>query len=336
MNILIIGGTRFLGRALAEAALTAGHKVTLFNRGKTNADLFPEAEKLHGDRMTDEGLALLKGRKWDVAIDTCGYISRAVSLTADLLAENVGQYVFISSISVYGPPMEANLDESGTVLKLPEGTPETTEEVTGGNYGPLKVLCENAAEAAFPGRTLQVRSGLIVGPHDPTDRFTYWPVRIARGGDVLCPPANAPIQIIDARDQAAWIIRMAEAGKSGIYNVTGPDTALTFGTVTETCNQASGKHAQLIPASESFLLEKEVSPWQDMPLWLDTESASMSTINIQKALADSLTYRPLSDTVRDILAWFNQERSGDDELRTGIKPEREAEVLVAWREQMQS
>ncbi|MDX1992290.1 MAG: NAD-dependent epimerase/dehydratase family protein [bacterium] len=332
MDILVIGGTRFLGRAIVEAALNAGHHVTMFNRGRSNADLFPQVEKLQGDRMNADDLAQFNGRTWDAVVDTCGYVPRAVRLTAEALRDSVKQYVFISTISVYGPPLSETLDETGRVQPMPENVAPDTEEVTGETYGPLKVLCEQTAESIFPGRTLHVRSGLIVGPHDPTDRFTYWPVRIARGGDVLCPPGNSPIQIIDARDQAAWIIRMIEAGKSGVYNVTGPAQPLTFGEVTRTCNVVGGSAANLIEADADFLLEKEVGPWVDLPLWLPESDADMSRIQIGKALADGLTFRPLEDTVRDTLAWFDSERGRDGELKYGIKPDREAEVLAAWRE----
>jgi 2'-hydroxyisoflavone reductase len=227
MKLLILGGTVFLGRHLTEAALAAGHDVTLFNRGQHNANLYPDLEKLRGDR--DGGLDVLKGRTWDAVVDTCGYIPRLVRDSASLLSDAVDHYTFISTLSVYDDFRVRGLREEAAVGTLDD---ETVEAVTGGSkgtYGPLKALCEQAAEAAMPGRVLCARPGLMVGPYDPTDRFTYWPVRVARGGQVLVPPTpQAPVQFIDARDLATWVMRMAEHNKTGVYNATGPAERLTF------------------------------------------------------------------------------------------------------------
>jgi 2'-hydroxyisoflavone reductase len=228
MKLLILGGTVFLGRHLTEAALAAGHDVTLFNRGQHNANLYPDLEKLRGDR--DGGLDVLKGRTWDAVVDTCGYIPRLVRDSASLLSDAVDHYTFISTLSVYRDFRVRGLREEAPVGTLDDETVE--EEVTAGSrgtYGPLKALCEQAAEAAMPGRVLCARPGLMVGPYDPTDRFTYWPVRVARGGQVLVPPTpQAPVQFIDARDLATWVMRMAEHNKTGVYNATGPAERLTF------------------------------------------------------------------------------------------------------------
>ena len=326
MKVLILGGTRFLGRALVDAALARGHEVSLFNRGSTNPNIYPDVEKLRGDR--DGNLDVLKGRTWDAVVDTCGYVPRIVGASARLLADSVEHYTFISSISVYDESVHTtpDADESAPLATLKD---ETVEEVTGETYGGLKVLCEQAAENAMPGRVLNVRSGLIVGPHDPTDRFTYWPVKVWRNETVLAPPRDAALQIIDARDQAGWIIRMAEQRKAGVYNVTGPDDRLTYGEVLGTCREVVGDDAAaVIHADEAFLLENEIQPWMHLPLWLPTANAGLSQVNIDKALVDGLTFRPLKSIVQDTLDWFKEE-CGDEPLRGGSLPdERETELLA--------
>lgn len=330
MKLLIIGGTKFLGRAIVEAALTNGHELTLFNRGSTNPDLFPHVEKLRGDR--DGDLAPLNGRTWDAVIDTCGFVPRVVEKSAERLKDQVEHYTFISTISVYSNDVytKPGTDENGPLAHLED---ETTEVITGDTYGGLKVLCEEAVDAAFLGRSLIVRPGLIVGPHDPTDRFTYWPVKAARSGDVLAPPADAPVQIIDVRDLAEWIVRMVEQRKTGEYNATGPNYTLTFGTVLDTCSQAAeGRGAVVIHADEEFLLDHEIQPWNDLPLWLPTSHAGMSQINVDKAVRDGLTFRALSDTVRATLAWYKTARGLETPLKAGIAPEREGEILAAWKQ----
>lgn len=331
MKILIIGGTVFLGRALVEAALARGHTITLFNRGQHNPELFPDAEKLRGDRARD--LSALRGRRWDAAIDTCGYVPRVVRASAELLADAVEHYTFISSISVY-----ARLERPGTDERAPVGTltDPGVEEVTGETYGPLKALCEQAAEAAMPGRVLTVRPGLIVGPHDPTDRFTYWPVRVARGGEVLAPADPAThVQVIDVRDLAEWSLRMVEAGKIGTYNATGPDYTLTMGELLEISRQVSGSDARFTWAGAQFLLDEGVRPWSEIPLWIpaeaDPDAAGFSDVSCARAIAEGLVFRPLGETVRDTLAW-HAARPADHAWRAGLDPEREAGLLRKWRE----
>ncbi|HET9866459.1 MAG TPA: NAD-dependent epimerase/dehydratase family protein, partial [Nitrospira sp.] len=239
MRILIIGGTRFLGRHLVEAALARSHEVTLFNRGKSNPDLFPQLETILGDRETD--VEKLKGRIWDAVIDVAGYVPRVVRLSAEVLEPNVSRYVFISSVSVYDNFSKAGIDESDPVGKIED---ESVEEITGETYGPLKALCEKAVQELYRERALIVRPGLIVGPHDPTDRFTYWPVRVARGGDVLAPQKpEAPIQVVDVRDLADFIIKLIQENASGIYNATGPDYELTIGELLDVSKQVSGSNA---------------------------------------------------------------------------------------------
>jgi len=332
MNILILGGTVFVGRHLVEAALARGHRITLFNRGQRNPELFSGAdyaavEQLRGDRNGD--LAALEGKQWDVVIDTCGYIPRAVRLSAELLADQVAQYVFISTISVYTDMSEPGIDENSTLGRLAD---PTTEEVTGESYGPLKVLCEEAAEIAMPGRVLTIRPGLIVGPHDPTDRFTYWPVRVAQGGEILAPGnPQQQVQFIDVRDLAAWTIAMVEARQNGIYNATGPANPLTMQTFLNTCQSVAAPASHLTWVSEEFLQNAEVTPFLEIPLWVPAESAGLEQVNCQKAINAGLTFRPLTATISDTLAWHN-ERPSDYSLRAGISRERETALLAKWQE----
>jgi len=325
MKLLIIGGTRFLGRALAEAALAAGHELTLFNRGQSNPGLFPDVEELHGDR--DGGLGVLADQQWDAVIDTCGYVPRIVRASAEFLKDAADRYAFVSSISAYAGFATVGMDENAPLGTMED---ETVEEITNETYGPLKVLCEKAvSEVMGEERALHIRAGLIVGPYDLSDRFTYWPYRLAKGGDVLAPGSpDAPVQIIDVRDLAEWIIRAVEAGLSGPYNATGPDYRLSMGQVLDTCRTVSGSDANLIWVSDEFLQENEVGAYVEMPLWVPAgeEYAGFDTVNCQKAIGDGLVFRPLADTVRDTLAWL-QTRPSDYQWRGGLKPERETELL---------
>jgi len=328
MRILILGGTIFLGRYLVEAAQARGHEVTLFNRGKHNPDLFPEVEKLQGDRNSD--LSALQGRRWDAVVDTCGYFPRQVRESAGLLADSVGHYTFISSISAYSDYTKKDMDESGPVGKLED---ETVEEVTGETYGPLKALCEQAAENALPGRTLNIRPGLIVGPHDPSDRFTYWPCRVAKGGEVLAPgDPDMLVQIIDVRDLAEWNVRMIEANRTGLYNATGPEQPLIMRQVLEESKAVSGSDADLVWTDDKWLVEQGVGVWMELPLWIpdDEEHKGFSAISIRKAVMDGMTFRALGVTIQDTLAWAAT-RPADYTWRAGMKPEREQELLAAWR-----
>ncbi|MBI1742816.1 SDR family oxidoreductase [Candidatus Acetothermia bacterium] len=328
MKFLILGGTIFLGRHLVDAALASGHTVTLFNRGQHNADLYPNVEKLRGNR--DGDLNALKGRRWDAVIDTCGYVPRVVKASAEFLANSVDHYTFISSISVFADFSKPDMDESAPVGKLKD---ESVEQITGETYGPLKALCEQAAERAMPGRMLNVRPGLIVGPHDPSDRFTYWPARIAQGGEVLAPgQPEYLVQIIDGRDLAQWTLKMVEQKKIGIYNATGPEYTLTLGTVLEGCKAVSKSDARFVWVDEKFLLESKVTPWTEIPLWVPQEkdNAGFSAVNCQKAITAGLKFRPIAETIRDTLAW-NTTRPSNTERRSGLKPEKEKELLQNWQ-----
>ncbi|HYN84352.1 MAG TPA: hypothetical protein VER32_03810 [Pyrinomonadaceae bacterium] len=342
MKLLILGGTMFLGRHLTEAALARGHEVTLFNRGRHNPELFPEVEKLRGER--DGGLEVLRGRVWDAVIDTSGFVPRVVRASAALLAPSVKRYVFISSISVFADFSRPVEDEGAPLGALAGGS---AEEVTGESYGPMKALCERAVEEELPGRALNIRPGLIVGPHDTTVRFVYWPRRVARGGEVLAPGRpDAGVQVIDARDLAEWTLGMTEEGATGVYNATGPATPLAFGELLEECRRVSRSDARFTWVAEEFLLEAGVEPWSELPLWLPEGGEAgerfrhFQRVGVAKALAAGLTFRPLAETIRDTLVW-DESRGGAKaaEGKAGVAmpdktmtPERERELLAAWRD----
>jgi 2'-hydroxyisoflavone reductase len=319
VRLLIIGGTRFLGRALVEDALARGHEVTLFNRGQTNPELFPEAEKIHGDR--DGGLSALEGRSWDAVVDTCGYFPRVVRASAEALAGSVGRYAFISTISVYADLSEP-VDESSPLGTIED---ETVEEFGPEfqNYGPLKALCERAVQDVFGDRALIIRPGFIVGPHDPTDRFTYWPVRVARGGPMLAPgPPDRPFQFIDVRDLAAWTLRMVEEGSSGVFNATNEGVPLI--------ELLHGADIAWVP--DEWLVEQGVGE-EDLPLWSpDLAFGALHEADVSAAVARGLSFRPAEETARDTLEW----RGADAELATGLSADRESELLAAWRERRSS
>ena len=329
MKILMLGGTVFVGRSLVEQALAAGHAVTLFTRGRHNPDIFPQAESLRGDR--DGGLAVLESGRWDAVVDTCGYVPRIVRQSARLLSSRVEHYTFISSISVY-----ADFETVGADERYPTGTLDdpSVETVDAKTYGPLKALCERAVEEELPGRALIVRPGLIVGPNDPTDRFTYWPVRAARGGEVLAPGRpETPVQFIDVRDLTAWTLRMIEQRQTGVYNATGPWPETSMGELLQSCLQASASGAKIRWAEEKFLLENDAIPWTELPLWVpaEPENVGFHTSSIAKAVAAGLAFRPVAETVRDTLAW-NATLPPDRKLKAGLTAEKEAELLRLWAE----
>src|SRR4051812_19688467 len=327
-KILILGGTAFLGPALVAAARAHGHTLTLFNRGKTNPGRFTDLEQLHGDR--DGHLEPLAGRKWDVVIDDSGYVPRHVKDSATLLAPNVGHYVFVSTISVYAD-LGQPVDESSAVAKLKE----PTEKVTGETYGALKALCEEAASAALPGRVTIVRPGLIVGPEDPTDRFTYWPVRLQRGGEVLAPgnPSD-PVLYIDVRDLGNWIIdHVVEKKLTGTFNALGPSGKFGMGDLLDGCSKGVGGDAKLTWVDAAFLEKQNVQPWMEMTVWVpptgDEKYAGL--ISRDRAVKAGLTFRPTAETARDTLAWWNklpEERR--KKPHAGLAPEKEAATLAAW------
>jgi 2'-hydroxyisoflavone reductase len=332
MNVLILGGTRFLGRHLVHAALSRGHDVTLFNRGKTNTDLFPSVETLHGDRSVD--LSALRGRRWDAVIDTCGYVPAHAHMSARALADSTDVYAFVSSVSAYRDSDVAGIDESYPLATLPADEVEkvtSQAQITGENYGALKALCEGAVEQAVPGRAFIIRPGLIVGPHDPTDRFTFWVRRIGRGGDVLVPDTLfQPWQVIDARDLAQWMIAMIEGRQTGVFNATGPAHGLTFGEVVEACRRSESP-ANVVKARESFIVDEDAAGWEHLPLWLpssEREIAGFYKMNCKKAMDAGLAFRPVTETVRDTWDW---DRAREGELALGLSRERELELIAKWQ-----
>ena len=341
LSILILGGTGFTGPFQVSYALSRGHKVTVFNRGKTHPGELPkEAEQLIGDRNGQ--LDALKGRKWDVVIDIPTTLPVWVRDAAQILKGNVDRYVFISTISVYSDYSKPGMDESGPLAKYQgadamKETPETLLAARSRLYGPLKVLSEQEAEKWFPGKALIIRPGLIVGPGDETDRFTYWPVRLDRGGEVLAPGAPTdPVQFIDARDVAEWTIRMVEQGATGTFNATGPKSKLTIGEMLEGIKKVVTAESRFTWVDADFLSAQKVRPWSDMPVWVPPRegSAGFSEISISKALAKGLTFRPLPDTAKATLEWFRkQSAERQSKLKSGLKTEREAEVLAAWHAQ---
>ena len=341
MKLLIIGGSRFLGRHLVTAARARDHEVTLFNRGLHSSKLLTGVETIQGDRHSD--LAKLEGRRWDTVVDTCGMLPRAVRAAAEALSDSVDRYTFISTQNVYADISMPNVDEAAplttlTTEQLAEANAidTTGEPAYGKMYGGLKALCEQAAEEVMPGRVLTIRPGLIVGPYDYTDRFTYWVVRVARGGEVLAPGRpDRFIQFIDARDLAEWAVRMIEQRAAGVYNVNGPTNSVTMQSVLEECKSVSDSDASFTWVSEQFLLKEEVSAWSEMPLWLPEEAAphlkGFMFINCDKAVQAGLRHRPLTDTIRDTLVWHQTTRA-NEALKAGIDAEKEQTLLRKWHE----
>lgn len=327
MRLLVLGGTVFLGRHLVAEALARGHRVTLFHRGRHGADLFPEAERILGDR--DGGLSALADESWDAVVDTSGYVPRVVGAAARMLAPAVGFYVFVSSVSVYADFSPVGMDEDAPLGQMAD---PSVEEITGETYGPLKALCESEVRSAFGARCAVVRPGLIVGPHDPSDRFTYWPVRCQRGGEVLAPgDPERPVQFIDAGDLAAWIVTMCVRQAGGVFNAVGPTDPTTFGEMLETCRLVAGTGSSVTWVSERFLLNRDVAPWSEVPMWVPDEPgmAGFDSVSGARAFASGLTCRSVADTVRDTLAWHATLPS-DRTWHAGLTPEREADLLREW------
>ncbi|MEM1090363.1 MAG: NAD-dependent epimerase/dehydratase family protein [Pseudomonadota bacterium] len=324
-HLLILGGTGFLGPHIVKSALSRGHKVTLFNRGKTAPDMFPDVETLIGDR--DGQLDALKGRDFDGVIDTSAYVPRISGMSAELLQERVPHYLFVSTISVYQGFAEPGMTEDAPLAQLTE----ETEQVTGATYGALKALSEEAVYQHYPESTTVVRPGLIVGPLDKTDRFTYWPVRARRGGEILAPgEADTAMQFIDVRDQAEFIVLCMENGVTGTMNTDRPAGSLTTSQMLDACLKFAPAESKLTWVPADFLAEQNVAPWQDLPAWIPPAGnyAGFGRVSTARAEAAGLTIRPLSDTISGTLAWFDE--AGRTSLRAGLSAEREAEVLKAW------
>ena len=338
LRILILGGTGFTGPYQVRYALRRGHKITVFNRGKTHPGELPEGvEQLTGDR--NGKLDALKDRQWDVVIDNPTSVPVWVRDAAQILKGNVDRYVFISTISVYADTSKPGTDEGAPLAKYngPDAMKESRDTIIASKYalyGPLKALSEQEAEKWFRKKTLIIRPGLIVGPGDETDRFSYWPVRIDRGGEVLAPgdPID-PVQFIDARDLAEWTIRMIESGETGIYNATGPERKLGIGEMLETMKSALSSDAKFTWVGADFLEAQKVAPWSDMPVWIPPrgEEAGGNQVSNKRALVKGLTFSPLPETARDTLAWFKKlPQDRQSHLKAGLTPEREAEVLALW------
>jgi 2'-hydroxyisoflavone reductase len=338
MRILILGGSGLTGPHQVRYALQRGHEVTLFNRGRTE---LPEdlrgVEQLHGDRAAGD-LEALRGRDWDVCIDNPTSLPAWARDATQLLRGHAGHYIFISTISVYAdvsaPPNEESRVHQYEGADAYAETMDTLRASGFALYGPLKAQCEREVQQRFGSACTIIRPGLIVGPGDQTDRFTYWPLRVRRGGEVLAPGSPAdPVQVIDTRDLAEWTIRVAEQRASGVFNATGPHPPMTMGSMLEAIRDVVKSDAQFKWGSPAFLSEHNVAPWSDMPAWVpaEGETAGMMRTDIRRAVNAGLTFRPLGETVRDLLAWFDAlppERR--NALKAGLSPERETRVLQAF------
>jgi 2'-hydroxyisoflavone reductase len=317
VRLLLLGGPRFLGRALADVALERGHDLTLFNRGRTNPDLYPEVERITGDRTG--GLSALTDRTWDAVIDTCGFLPDVVRASAEALSAS-GLYCFVSSISVYAD-FGSPVDESSPVAELGD---LPRDEMTNESYGALKALCEDAVRDVFGDRALLVRPGLIVGPYDPTGRFTYWPHRVARGGEVLAPgPPGDPTQFVDVRDLGEWMVSLCESRIAGTFNATNEGTP--WSELLETCRRVTSGDATITWVDDAFLVEQGVGEWMELPLWVTgPESAYFDRVDVSRAVHAGLRFRPLEETVLGAL-----ELAAPTDA-AGLSPDREAALLAAW------
>ena len=329
LKILILGGTGFIGPHQVETALGRGHEVTIFNRGKTAPGLFPQVEQLIGDR--DDDLKALEGRKWDAVIDNSGFVPRWVDQSARLLKGHVGHYMYLSSISAYADTSVIGLNENSELRKLDD---PKTEDTSGENYGGMKALSEERVRQSFPEASTLVRSGLVVGSGDPTDRFTYWPARMHRGGNVLAPGSpDDPIQCIDVRDLAKWMLIAIEEKHYGTYNVTGPYHQMTMGEFLKTVQESTNSKATINWVPWKFLSSQKVRPWTELPLWVPPNSDLSGFVRIDnsKAIKAGLTFRPMSKTVRDALAWHRTVGKAGRTLKAGLSSEREVRLLGAWQ-----
>lgn len=378
LKILILGGTGFIGPAIVDAAKARGHSLTLFNRGKSEKRLGTTrdgVERLYGNRDPDlrsddadaespKGLsqiadAIKGGTTWDAVVDTSAFVPRIAAASADLLAPAAGQYVFISTISVYAGNADPRADESAPLGVMPNGD-TTIEGITNDTYGPLKALCEQAVEKAFPGKATNIRPGFIVGPGDPSDRFTYWPVRTSQGGTMLAPGTPAdPTQFVDVRDLADFVLTCIENKVTGAINVTGPQDGLPFGDLLNACKSASGANTTFEWVDAEFLMASQVAIGVEVPIWLPPagETAGFHQRNVAKGVAAGLKFRPALDTCKAVLEWWPKEverrtRVGAEmvaqlekdgkpvppqlrdpaRIRTGLTPEREQALLKAWGE----
>lgn len=339
LNILILGGTGFLGPAVVEEAVRRGHQMTLFNRGKTNPHLFPDLEKLRGDR--EQGIQALEkavdeGRRWDVVIDTSAYIPAHVEASSRLVAEFARQYVILSTVGVYGDH-SIPADESSEVAIVDDEWVDGIKTIRDSleNYAAMKARCEKAVENAMPDRVTVIRPGLLIGPMDRSDRFTYWAVRVFRGGEVLAPgDGTDPVQLVDVRDLAIWILDCIEDNLTGVFNAISPKGHWTMAEVLHGIKGAFSTDARFAWVDTDFLEKQEVAPWTDLPVWIPAqgELAAFHLVNTEKAVAAGLRFRPLAETARDTVTWCNETKGADYEFgdRAGISRDREVALLNAW------
>ncbi|WP_394139457.1 SDR family oxidoreductase [Cytobacillus oceanisediminis] len=336
MKVLILGGTRFLGKALVEEGLKRDHDITLFNRGN-NKEASSEVKQLIGDR--DGDVSQLKNRNWDAVMDTCGFAPHQINKIAAVLGDSIEHYTYISSISVYKDWIPLNITEDYHLQSMPQDRLKDVEEGRISPYeyyGALKVLCEAEAEKYWPGRVLHIRAGQLVGPFDYTDRLPYWVQRVAEGGNIVVPGRpDRPIQLIDVKDIATWVFDMAEKRKAGTFNVTGPDHKLTMEELLNTCKSVTNSNAKFVWADEQFVLDHHIQPWTEMPLWIpeqfplegETKPWKMC-ISVKKALDNGLSFTPLEETIHDVYQW---EKVRQDSVRkAGISRNKEQELLDAW------
>ncbi|MHA7966048.1 NAD-dependent epimerase/dehydratase family protein [Paenibacillus sp. CAU 1782] len=343
MKLLILGGSRFLGKHLVEAALARNFEVTLFNRGISGGRPEPNVETLHGDRNTD--LNILLGRQWDCVVDTSGYWPSQVRSAALILSDNIRHYTFISTCSVYRDFTARNISETDDVLTLePEqlsklDVSHADRSLQLEHYGALKYHCEEVLQQDMPARSLIVRPGLIVGPYDVSDRFAYWVRRLMRGGNVLAPgSSNRPIQLIDGRDLAEWVLALCTASATGTFNAAGPKSLLTMGELLQTCRDICGTEAEFTWVSDDFLQEQKIQPWTELPFWLPEREPGTTgdlggifSLSIKRAVEKGLSFRPLHETVRDTMHWLIE---AGPKVLNSLKEERELELLKHWESRL--
>ena len=328
MRLLIVGGSVFLGRALVAEARARGHEITVFNRGFSSPATEPGVTLIKGDRNGD--LSALGGQTWDAVIDTCGYVPRQVRSLLAALSGRIGHYTFVSTVSAYADLSRSDLTESATLGRLAD---DATETVTAQTYGPLKALCEAAAQQGMPSGNLIVRPGIIVGPHDPTDRFAYWVSRIAEEREVLAAGnPKAPVQLIDVRDLAAWIVEMSEMKRAGVFNAVGPKMPITLQHLFAIYAEAVNPRARFAWVDDAFLVAQGITEWMKLPFYIPGSApqfAGMFAVNGDKAFGAGLKLRPLTETAADTWRWI-QGRPVGAAMKTGLSHEQEQRLLAAW------
>ena len=330
MRILVLGGTRFVGRAFVEEALAAGHEVTLFNRGETNPDLFPEVEKVRGDRTVSLEPLTALGKTWDAVYDPSCYVPRVARMAAEALEDLAGHYAFVSSLSVYDDLSTIGQDESGHLGEI--GDP-TDEEITETSYGPLKVLAEREVERVYAERALILRPGYICGPYDSIWRMPYWLDRMSRGGEVLAPESpDAPVQLIDARDIARFALALAGRGDGGVFNLCAPQQPYGIGRLLEIAAETVGRDdVRFTWVTADFLVEHDLHTFEALPWLVPPQEIAFSRFDASRAIAAGLRVRPIEESFRDCWSWQTSGEEVPIREDRGLPPEREAELLAEWR-----